>query len=425
MPAPPDPTSVGAARRPTTPSACGPRPGPPASAVITPQGYALSNSKSAARPAPSGESTRQSFADIAPVLDFPDFLEIQLRSYHDFVQAELVPEERDPKKGLEADVPGALPDHRHARALHARVPPLHAGGAQALHRGVPRAGPHVRPPAQGQAPPERQGGRGRGRAGGGDPAGRLPRQPARHDRQGHVRRQRRRAGHRQPAPPEPGRVLLAERPPQRDGPLQCPRDPLPGLLDRVLDRRRQRDVGLHRPEEEAAGHDAPPRPRLLVRQRDRRPVRPRRRGDPFDQEGLREARRPHAGLLRHGRGQARGDRRGHRRGAPGEHGARGGPPRRARADGGRLRPPQGRQRGVGHPPPRDERGRRRQGARHVDAPQHAQEGPDPLGGRGAPAPLRDPPQRRGARRRRRPARCSTACSSPTSATTSAPSAATA
>ncbi|PAP76749.1 DNA-directed RNA polymerase subunit beta [Rubrivirga marina] len=62
----------------------------------------MSNSKSAARPAPSGESTRQSFADIAPVLDFPDFLEIQLRSYHDFVQAELVPEERDPKKGLEA-----------------------------------------------------------------------------------------------------------------------------------------------------------------------------------------------------------------------------------------------------------------------------------------------------------------------------------
>ena len=62
----------------------------------------MSNSKSAARPAPSGESTRQSFADIAPVLDFPDFLQIQLQSYHDFLQAELVPEERDEKKGLEA-----------------------------------------------------------------------------------------------------------------------------------------------------------------------------------------------------------------------------------------------------------------------------------------------------------------------------------
>ncbi|MEM1118003.1 MAG: DNA-directed RNA polymerase subunit beta, partial [Bacteroidota bacterium] len=51
---------------------------------------------------PSGEATRQSFASIAPVLDFPDFLEIQLRSYHDFLQAEIVPEERDPAKGLES-----------------------------------------------------------------------------------------------------------------------------------------------------------------------------------------------------------------------------------------------------------------------------------------------------------------------------------
>ena len=62
----------------------------------------MSNSTSAPRPAPSGESTRQSFAKIPPALDFPDFLQIQLQSYHDFLQAELVPEERDPSKGLEA-----------------------------------------------------------------------------------------------------------------------------------------------------------------------------------------------------------------------------------------------------------------------------------------------------------------------------------
>ena len=63
----------------------------------------MSNStQRASKPAPSGESTRQSFADIAKVLDFPDFLEIQLRSYHDFLQAELVPEERDPARGLES-----------------------------------------------------------------------------------------------------------------------------------------------------------------------------------------------------------------------------------------------------------------------------------------------------------------------------------
>ncbi|MEM0961078.1 MAG: DNA-directed RNA polymerase subunit beta [Bacteroidota bacterium] len=62
----------------------------------------MSKSTRAPRPAPSGESTRQSFAKIPSAQDFPDFLEIQLKSYHDFLQADLVPEERDAAKGLEA-----------------------------------------------------------------------------------------------------------------------------------------------------------------------------------------------------------------------------------------------------------------------------------------------------------------------------------
>jgi len=49
-----------------------------------------------------GEATRQSFAKIQPVLDYPDFLEVQFRSFEDFIQADKAPEERDPKKGLEA-----------------------------------------------------------------------------------------------------------------------------------------------------------------------------------------------------------------------------------------------------------------------------------------------------------------------------------
>ncbi len=61
-----------------------------------------SNRTADLRPAPSGEATRQSFAKIAPVLEFPDFLEIQLRSFEDFLQAGAVPEDRDPGKGLEA-----------------------------------------------------------------------------------------------------------------------------------------------------------------------------------------------------------------------------------------------------------------------------------------------------------------------------------
>ncbi len=63
---------------------------------------AASNGMTTDRPKPKGESTRQSFARIAPVLDFPDFLEIQLKSYEDFLQAALVPEERDHTKGLES-----------------------------------------------------------------------------------------------------------------------------------------------------------------------------------------------------------------------------------------------------------------------------------------------------------------------------------
>ncbi len=50
----------------------------------------------------NGEASRQSFAKIQPVLDYPDFLEVQLKSFEDFIQADLAPEERDPKKGLEA-----------------------------------------------------------------------------------------------------------------------------------------------------------------------------------------------------------------------------------------------------------------------------------------------------------------------------------
>ncbi|HLA62901.1 MAG TPA: hypothetical protein VK610_00620, partial [Rhodothermales bacterium] len=49
-----------------------------------------------------GEATRQSFGKIRPVLDFPDFLAIQLESYEDFLQASFAPEDRDLKRGLEA-----------------------------------------------------------------------------------------------------------------------------------------------------------------------------------------------------------------------------------------------------------------------------------------------------------------------------------
>lgn len=54
-----------------------------------------------------GEATRHSFGDIPAVLNYPDLLAIQLQSFEDFLQANLAPEERDPKKGLE----GVFQDH--------------------------------------------------------------------------------------------------------------------------------------------------------------------------------------------------------------------------------------------------------------------------------------------------------------------------
>ena len=58
-----------------------------------------------------GEATRQSFASIRPVLEFPDFLEVQLKSFEDFIQANVAPEERDIKRGLKAVFHEHFPIH--------------------------------------------------------------------------------------------------------------------------------------------------------------------------------------------------------------------------------------------------------------------------------------------------------------------------
>ncbi|NNE71325.1 MAG: DNA-directed RNA polymerase subunit beta, partial [Rhodothermales bacterium] len=43
-----------------------------------------------------GEANRQSFGRIRPVKDYPDFLDVQLKSFSDFVQDHVPPEEREP-----------------------------------------------------------------------------------------------------------------------------------------------------------------------------------------------------------------------------------------------------------------------------------------------------------------------------------------
>ncbi len=51
---------------------------------------------------PATETGRLTFADIEPVLEYPDFLGVQLQSFADFAQADVAPEERDPSKGLQS-----------------------------------------------------------------------------------------------------------------------------------------------------------------------------------------------------------------------------------------------------------------------------------------------------------------------------------
>ena len=50
---------------------------------------------------PATETGRLTFADIQPVLEYPDFLGVQLQSFADFAQADVAPEERDPSKCLQ------------------------------------------------------------------------------------------------------------------------------------------------------------------------------------------------------------------------------------------------------------------------------------------------------------------------------------
>ena len=53
---------------------------------------------------------RESFARIASILDYPDFLSVQLNAFHDFVQDTVAPEERE-DTGLQAVFVEHFPIH--------------------------------------------------------------------------------------------------------------------------------------------------------------------------------------------------------------------------------------------------------------------------------------------------------------------------
>jgi DNA-directed RNA polymerase subunit beta len=74
--------------------------------------HAGNGTNGTAVPRPSGKHERKqlremdtgrlSFGEIETLIDYPDFLDIQLASFADFIQAHVPPEERDPSRGLQS-----------------------------------------------------------------------------------------------------------------------------------------------------------------------------------------------------------------------------------------------------------------------------------------------------------------------------------
>ena len=227
-----------------------------------------------------------------------------------------------PRRGYRGGLQVGLPDQGLQRARHARIRLLRIRRPQVRRRGVHPARHDVRRAAEGEAAADRvRNGRGNRRpvGQGHQGAGRLHGRHPAHDRQGHLHRQRHRAGDRLADAPLAGRLL---RPRQGQDPLvgqaavRRPGHPLSRLLARLRVRRQGHRLCPHRPSPQAAGDHLPlcpghgrrRDPDHLLRRRALREA-PRRLGHPLQARALarREA----------GRSP---DRRRHRRGnRPGRH----------------------------------------------------------------------------------------------------------
>ena len=146
---------------------------------------------------------RKSFGRIPEAVQMPNLIEVQRSSYEQFLQRETRPDERR-IEGIEARVPLGVPDQGLQRARHARIRVLRVRGPEIRRRRVHPARHDLCRAAEGEAAPDRvrdrRGDRrplGEGHQG----AGRLHGRHPAHDRQGHVHRQRHRAGHRLPDAP--------------------------------------------------------------------------------------------------------------------------------------------------------------------------------------------------------------------------------
>ena len=202
--------------------------------------------------------TRRNFARLDKVLDVPNLIDIQKKSFDWLVDTETGGPARDDRRHL-AD-----------RGLHRQpgraVRGVHVRRARRLARRVPREGPHLRAPADRHGrlhqPRDRR-----------DPRavrlhGRLPVD----DRARHVHHQRHRARRRHAAGPLPRRLPHGGQGPGEAGLRRQP-DAGPRLVAGARDRQEGQGLRPDRPQAQAAGHRAAARDGLRVRRGDPQPLR--------------------------------------------------------------------------------------------------------------------------------------------------------
>ncbi len=228
-------------------------------------------------------------------MEMPHLLDIQTRAFEALLRP--TPPRRARGRRPRARLQGPVPDHGRPRELLAGVRPLHARRAEVLRRGVHRARHDLLGAAQGDAAARHL----RGGRGAEAPAniiekevylGELPLLTAAR----HLRHQRRRARHRQPAAPLAGRRVRGVHAPERPAPDLRAHHPVPRVVGRVHRRHPRRHLRPHRQEEEVPGHRAAARVRLRGQRRHPAALLRRAGARPH-----RQARRP--------AGEARGHRR--------------------------------------------------------------------------------------------------------------------
>ena len=204
---------------------------------------------------------RRTFARLNKVLDVPNLIDIQRRSFDWLVDPE--------NGGLRETIDDISPIEDYTGHLAVNFGEFHFDEPGRLHRRVPREGPHLLAPADRHGrlhqPRDRRDPRAVGLH------GRLPVD----DRARHVHHQRHRARRRHPARPLPGRLPDGAQGPREAG---LHGEPHAGarLVARAGDRQEGQGLRPHRPQAQAAGHrpaardDLQPRDRRLGRGEPRR-----------------------------------------------------------------------------------------------------------------------------------------------------------